>query len=231
MSFTLEQVVPWGRTFEEYTQMFSLSEADLAGRILGCGDGPASFNAEATERGYQVLSCDPIYDFPAEAIEQRVRETYPVIISQLHQNLDDYVWNTAAAPGFSSPEALGERRMKAMNHFQKDYAQGKSEGRYVTASLPTLPFEDRAFDLALCSHFLFLYSEQLSLEFHIESIRELCRVAREVRIFPLLHLAVKESPYVQPVVSAMQNSGFQVRFVSVPYEFQKGAHTMLCITN
>lgn len=35
MSFTLEKVVPWGRSFDEYAAMFSLSNADLDKRILG----------------------------------------------------------------------------------------------------------------------------------------------------------------------------------------------------
>ena len=61
MAFTLDQIVPWGRTFDEYRRMFALTDADLTRRILGCGDGPASFNAEATLRGVRVLSIDPIY--------------------------------------------------------------------------------------------------------------------------------------------------------------------------
>ncbi len=46
--FTLDHVVPWGRSFEEYRAMFAIDDRDLDGGILGCGDGPASFNAEAT---------------------------------------------------------------------------------------------------------------------------------------------------------------------------------------
>jgi hypothetical protein len=45
----LSKVVPWGRTFKEYKKMFSLSESDLKKTILGCGDGPACFNAELTK--------------------------------------------------------------------------------------------------------------------------------------------------------------------------------------
>ena len=37
----LHEIASWGRSFEEYRRMFSLSDADLSGRILGCGDGPA----------------------------------------------------------------------------------------------------------------------------------------------------------------------------------------------
>lgn len=59
--FTLEHVLPWGRSFDEYRRMFALSDRDLTLRGLGCGDGPASFNAEATRRRAAVISCDPIY--------------------------------------------------------------------------------------------------------------------------------------------------------------------------
>ncbi|ENO8571916.1 SAM-dependent methyltransferase, partial [Vibrio parahaemolyticus] len=45
----LEDVVPWGRTLKEYELMFNILEEDKEKRILGCGDGPASFNAELTQ--------------------------------------------------------------------------------------------------------------------------------------------------------------------------------------
>ena len=65
----LEEVVPWGRNLTEYQLMFDLSEQDLNSKILGCGDGPASFNAEMTEIGHSVVSIDPVYQFSAEQIE------------------------------------------------------------------------------------------------------------------------------------------------------------------
>jgi hypothetical protein len=60
MSFTLNQVVPWGRSFEEYVAMFALTDVDLGGRILGCGDGPASFNAVLTSRGGRIVSVQAV---------------------------------------------------------------------------------------------------------------------------------------------------------------------------
>jgi hypothetical protein len=33
--FALDQVVPWGRSFEEYWRTFALTDADLRLRILG----------------------------------------------------------------------------------------------------------------------------------------------------------------------------------------------------
>jgi hypothetical protein len=225
MPFTLDRVVPWGRSFDEYARMFRLTEAELSGRLLGCGDGPASFNAEATARGCRVVSCDPIYEAPAGAIEQRVRETCDQILDQVRRNQADFVWTT-----IPSPEALGEIRMSAMRRFLQDYPAGRTAGRYVTAALPKLPFRDNAFDLALCSHFLFLYSQQLSLEFHGEAAAELCRVAREVRIFPLFELGGRESDHVRPIIEQLQRDGCRVRREKVAYEFQRGGDTALFIS-
>ena len=69
--FTLDKVVPWGRSFDEYRRMFVLTEDDLRRGVLGCADGPAGFNAEATRRGMRVTSCDPLYAFSAEQIRDR----------------------------------------------------------------------------------------------------------------------------------------------------------------
>jgi len=84
----LDEVVPWGRTLEEYQLMFDLSEADLNTKILGCGDGPASFNAEMTIKGYSVISIDPIYQFAPTEIKQQVQNTYATIIAQVEQQRD-----------------------------------------------------------------------------------------------------------------------------------------------
>ena len=45
MDFHYKDIIPWGRSFDEYLDMFDLSEDDLARDIVGVGDGPASFNA------------------------------------------------------------------------------------------------------------------------------------------------------------------------------------------
>ena len=55
MAFQLAEVVPWGRTFDEYVAMFSLDATDRSRSILGCSDGPASFNAEGIERKVKVV--------------------------------------------------------------------------------------------------------------------------------------------------------------------------------
>lgn len=220
--FTLETVVPWGRSYDEYRRMFALSDADLARRILGCADGPASFNAEATRLSRQVVSCDPLYRCSVDQIRTRIADTRDHILDQTRRNAHEFVWDT-----MKSVDNLGRVRMQAMDAFLDDYDPGKAQARYIDAELPTLPFEDRAFDLALCSHFLFLYEEQLDEEFHRRSALELCRVAAEVRVFPLLAMGGAVSRHVDAVVDAARAAGHEASIETVPYEFQRNGNQML----
>lgn len=222
MGFTLQSVVPWGRSYAEYLQMFSLTEVDLRKRILGCGDGPAAFNAELTRRGGHVVSLDPLYQFSSLDISNRITETYHDVIAQLAANEADYVWDT-----IPSVEALGEMRMEAMELFLEDFETGKQCGRYIAEELPVFSVADDTFDMALSSHFLFLYSAHLSVDFHIDSVMELLRVSKEVRVFPLLTLDGKTSPHLDAVLSALGTKGYNFEIKDVTYEFQKGGRQML----
>ena len=226
MGFTLNNVVPWGRSYDEYVNMFGLSEADLGLRILGCGDGPAGFNAVLTKRGGHIVSIDPVYAFDADQIRGRISETYEIVMTQLRKNRDDFVWDV-----IPSVEQLGNLRMTAMESFLADFDMGKQSGRYIPGELPALPFSDGEFDLALSSHFLFLYSDHLSAQFHLEALREMLRTAREVRVFPLVTLANALSPHLYFVTEHLANIGFGVEVRRVPYEFQRGGNEMLVIWN
>lgn len=224
MGLTLDRVVPWGRSQAEYCRMFNLSDRDLQKNILDCGAGPASFCAEMTQQGAKVIACDPIYQFSADAIAQRIAEVYPVILAGVEANFDSYVWKE-----IPSPQALGEVRMAAMDKFLADFPEGLATGRYLTDALPQLPFADAEFDLALCSHFLLSYSDHLSLDFHQTAIHELLRVAQEVRIFPVLKISGERSPFLEPLIEAFSQLGYGVTVQKVAYEFQQGGNEMLVL--
>jgi hypothetical protein len=206
--------------------MFGISEHDLDMKILGCGDGPASFNYEMHKAGKHVVSVDPIYRFSAKQIEQRIHDTYREVIEQTSQNTDKFIWKNIV-----SVKELGKIRMSAMRLFLADYDKGRKQTRYVNAELPDLPFENNTFDIALSSHFLFLYTDNLSLEFHLNAIGEMCRVAKEVRIFPLLDMNAIRSPYVDQVKRIFRAKGKTISEEKVDYEFQKGGNKMLKIIN
>lgn len=224
MVMKLDRVVPFGRSLAEYKLMFALSEKDLQSRILGVGDGPASFNAEGTRIGAKITSIDPLYCFDGKEIKQRFDDVVDVIIEQVIATPGNWVWNY-----YRNPQELKAGRIKTIETFLADYERGKQEGRYQTQELPSLDFIDRLFDLALCSHFLFLYSEQYSQEFHLAAIKEMLRVSRAVRIFPLLTLEQKKSPYLNFIQTELRNLDYVVEIRDVPYELQPGGNQMLAI--
>jgi len=222
MSFSLDSVVPWGRSFDEYVAMFALEPRDLRRRILGCADGSAAFNAVANRAGGGVVSVDPLYEYGAVEIKQRIDAVFQSVLDETERNKDEFVWRHV-----QSVAELGELRKTAMDEFLADYEAGVKEYRYVAGELPSLPFMDQTYELALCSHFLFLYSEHYDLQFHIDSLKELCRVAEEVRVFPLTELGARPSRHLKQTIDACIQAGLNPRIVVVDYEFQKGANRML----
>ena len=225
MAINYKDIIPWGRSFDEYIKMFSLTSEDINLKILDCGGGPSSFNAEANKRGKTVISIDPIYNLSADVIEMRINETYDDVINQTRVNADKFIWHN-----ISSVEELGRIRMAAIKQFLNDFEQGKIERRYISAELPSLPFNDKEFDIALSSHFLFLYSSNLSLDFHRKAINEMVRVAREIRIFPLVSVNADPSPYVEHIKKELKNKGYKIAIEKVDYEFQKGGNEMFKIS-
>lgn len=225
MVMRLDKVVPFGRSLDEYRHMFALSDQDTARPILGVGDGPASFNAELSVTNQSVISVDPLYCFEAAAIRRQFYTVLDQIIDQVRASSADWVWRY-----HQSPAQLRQRRIDALECFIADYEDGKAAGRYRLGELPELEFDNQAFELALCSHLLFLYSEQLSYAFHLASVREMLRVASEIRIFPLLTLMQQPSPYVSPMIEDLQAEGFVTSVVTVDYELQRGGNAMLCIS-
>lgn len=224
MAVQLDQVVPFGRSLDEYVRMFALSETDLQSSILSVADGPASFNAEGTQKGCQIQSIDPLYVFSGNEIRSRFDAVLDDIIQQVAETPEDYVWSY-----HPSPAALKERRSHVTKLFCADYPSGKQAGRYCPGELPTLSQKSGAYELGLVSHFLFLYSLQFDTAFHIAAIDEMLRVCKEVRIFPLLALNLAKSPHLLPVISHLEQTGYRCQIEKVGYEFQRGGNEMLKI--
>ena len=129
-------------------------------------------------RNVKVVSVDPLYEFSVPQIRRRIADTAPAIAGQLRSNAGDFLWHH-----FKSVDELVAARMHAMQIFLGDFV-GAGARPLCAGGTAELPFFDGTFDLALCSHFLFLYSEHHDTQFHVQAAQELCRVAQEVRIFP-----------------------------------------------
>lgn len=223
MAFNLENVVPWGRNFNEYKLMFQLNDSDVSKNIAGFGDGPSCFNYEATQQGYSVTSFDPIYQFSKEELKKRIDDVRITVMQQMRENINNYVWTN-----IKNLEEFENIRMSAMRLFLSDFEKGKQDGRYIYHELPNrLIYADDSFDIGLSSHFLLMYTV-LGYEFHIQSMTEMLRICKEIRIFPIVDLDANKTDLISKVINYFEKR-YDVEIRKTQYEFQKGDNNVLII--
>src|SRR3954469_21580456 len=139
--------------------MFALGPNDLGGTILDCSAGVAGFVAEAARKGARAIAVDPAYALPRDDLSRLGSADLlraPVV-------WDDYPDRFTFA-WYGSPDRRLSLRSRALAQFLLDLATHPA--RYVAGQIPQLPFHDGTFDVALCSHLLFTWADQLGLEWH-----------------------------------------------------------------
>jgi hypothetical protein len=212
------------RSYDEYVAMFDLDQSDLPARVLDCSGGVAGFVAEAARRGVSAVAVDPAYALPREELARLGRADLDrgSAIAEDYPDRFTFGW-------YGRPERRLTLRKSALAQFLMDLATHPA--RYIAGQLPQLPFRDASYDLALCSHLLFTWADQLGLDWHRAALVELVRVAREVRVFPTVVQGPGEPvPFWDELMSSLASEGLHVRGLPVPYEFQRGANTMLVVT-
>jgi SAM-dependent methyltransferase len=210
------------RSAAEYRAMFDLDPEDLvAGSVLDCCAGGSSFAAETDGR---IVAIDPAYALGRHDLAVRVRAALHEGDRIIHQHADRFAWGWYGSPG-----RRAELRSAAAERFLADL-QGRPE-RYVAGALPDLPLPSDSFDLVLCSHLLFTWSDQLDEDWHRRAIAELVRVARrEVRIFPVVVQGTGEPvAFLDDLLAELRTTGHHSHLRDVAYRFQRGADQMLLI--
>lgn len=222
MDIPYQDILLWGHSYEDYSQMFALSKEDLESAILDCCGGPSSFNVTLTGQGGRVVSTDSLFALNKANIEKRIQLTFDEMLKNVERQRQRFIWDAIA-----SPKELAATRHRNIKLFLNDFEKGKKEGRYLSQVPPDLSFHHRQFDLVLCSHYFFSYAQNQSVEFHSHAIRNLCDVAKEVRIFPLLNSEGNIPDLVGPTMQALQKSSIGVEIKAVPYHFQKKGNALL----
>jgi SAM-dependent methyltransferase len=181
--------------------------------------------ARASRAGIEAVAVDPAYELPGDRLADTARQGTRDGNAVFANFPDRFTWKW-----YGSVEAREQMRARALAEFLLDITSHRD--RYVTGSLPTLPFEDAAFDLALCSHLLFTWADQLGHEWHAASLRELLRVAGEVRVFPTVMQGAGEPvPFLDELLEELRADGVRAELRQVDYEFQVGASTMLVLAH
>ena len=205
--------------------MFALSEDDLRTRILDCPGGAASFVAEAGALGLDALAADPAYsEDPVVLGDTALRE-----VGRGESFLREHAAFRLVWTWFDAFEQHREVRSSAARAFAADIVARPD--RYVSGSLPHLPFADDSFDLVLSSHLLFTYGERLDASFHLAAMLELARVSRwQVRLFPVvLHADGERYPLLDQLRAQLAEHGITSRLQKVGYEFQRDGNETLVL--
>ena len=218
----LNNMFYWGLSYQNVVDMFALDTHDLGKRILDCMGAPSSFNPLAHEKKQQVVSCSDTYGSSKAELQIKMNEALRQTMMIIEENPDRFVNDAIGTP--KKYEAKLKDNLKI---FMRDYTDGVKQRRYLPESLPSLDYANCEFGLAICRHFLFVRNENFSVEFHLKSIKEMCRVAGEVRIFPLLNADGHVSDKLPLVMQALQEDGYDVEVRKVHYELQKSANAML----
>jgi hypothetical protein len=201
------------RSFDEYIAMFALTDADLAGSILDCPGGAASFTAEARAAGQSVTAVDPVYAadpewLAAHAVEDAVRGN-----RHTGSSVESFVWTF-----FADIDDHLQKRTRSAQLFGADLPAALAIRRVLIRPRPEL-----ASALHVC--------RPTRPAFHIAAAKEMARVAaHEVRIFPLIaDEGVDTARLVEAVRGALLDADYPTSIRPAPYEFQRGGNEMLVI--
>lgn len=212
------------RSFEEYCRMFDLQSSDLErGVILDVAGGGSSFTAEARAQGFEAYAADPRYEGDLKAWIYEAAEEIATSTAKLAGLMEQFDWSY-----YGSLENHREGRELSLVRFSNHVRSKEGQGCYTAASLPKLQLENNAYNLILCSHFLFLYAEQFGYEFHEQSVTELIRVCKpggQIRIYPLISLHWKPYPHLERLIAHIRGLGCEASLLETKLPFiQSSTH-------
>ncbi len=227
MAKSLQYTHYWSHTLAEYQAMFNLLDLKPCASILHYRAGSSSLAAELAASQHAVTAVDPFYVNSYTELKEKSLRHFKLAMEEIACFKDQFSWRF-----FENYQALEEAWQKALELFFADFEEGQQVGRYIAAEPLALPFETGQFDIALSSYSLFNLSAEpkASKEFLLQPIKALCRVAREVRIFPLLDARGEISPLLGPVISQLQQENYSIELKQVSFDFQPGGNAMMCVS-
>jgi hypothetical protein len=220
----LKRVVLLGRTLEEYRRFFALDLDTLRDkRILDVAGGVSSFTAEMRALGLDVTAFDRIYAASPAEIRSQCEPDLEAVTRDIGSK-PVYRWDF-----YKSPAGMREFRARAYKSFLDDFGQHRE--RYIAGELPRTPFRDTQFGLTLVSYLLFVYEDQLSYDFHKETLRELMRVtADEIRIYPTVTFEAEPSKYLEQIRNEAEFRAWKFEVIPTDFEFLRGSNCYLRVT-
>ncbi|GAE32188.1 class I SAM-dependent methyltransferase [Halalkalibacter hemicellulosilyticus] len=212
------------RSYTEYEQMFQVSQT-VKGKVLDVAAGASSFTAEALKRGLDAYAVDPQYEKSVNVLQEEGSNELLQAREKLLHAYELFNWET-----YGSLDKLMKLRERSLTMFLNSYVEFRE--RYINGQLTLLPFADNQFSLIVCSHFLFLYGKQFTVDFHERSLHELiriCEIGGEIRLYPLVGFDGNVYPHMDELEQRLFELPVTIKRVKVDFQFVKGATHMLVI--
>lgn len=218
----MRRIALWGQHLDEYQDMFALTDDDLRKSFLEYNSGVSAFNVEVRSKALSCVSCDPWYVLDKNSLREKIELNFNTRIRELQNNLD-----SLDVSRYGSFEQLVNYRRKGIESFFADFEDGLVSKRYLPITTDELPFPDFQFDFALIANNFFADLDYQTVEYHIAKIKELARVAKDVRIFPLVDANGTPSNLLGPIIMGLYQDNFRVEVKDVAYYLQHRGNAML----
>ena len=221
----MDRLVLWGHHLDEYRDMFDLPEAALGMRFLEFQSGVSAFQADLRGTAAHMVSYDTWFGLDKSTLQQQIESSFSARLAQIKQRSEAFDLSRYAG----SLDKLVAYRRQGIAEFLHDYDLGHAEGRYLQAVGTRLPFADFFFDYAVSAHHFFSASAPQTMDYYLNTIEELARAAKEVRIFPLVDAQGVPSELLGPVILALQQKNYGIEVREVAYHLQPKGNAMLRI--
>ena len=215
----------WGLSYDNVIAMFAIKEHDLHKKILNCMGVPSGFNAIAHQNKLDVTTCSDVYGSDKETLQSKAKREIKQAVEFIKANPDRF--NSCVV---DTPEKYQDFLEENLKIFFKHYDEGKTRRLYSSEALPEIAFGNHQFDLAICPHFIFNGNSNFTEPFQFECIKELCRVADECRIFPVLDSAGHTPSQLDSLRESLRAAGYRTSIETVDYELLKKGNKMLKVT-
>lgn len=216
------------RSYQEYKEMFMLKEGLLRnGRILDIASGASSLTAELNQKGYEAIAVDPLYTLTSEEIYDLGKKGIKIASQKLSQNENLFIWDN-----YKSLKHHDEIRERSLNQFIESYREDNNKEKYISATLPFLPFDNDTFSLVFCNHFLFLYREQFDYKFHLDAINEMIRITQKggsILIYPLVDFKDGIYLHLNKLIDDISEIGINIKINKTEFRFLPSATNFLTI--
>ena len=203
----------WIHAFEDYLNMFKLSEDDLNKSILVTPANISNFNVIQHQQDRPTISSDPIYMNGIEEVANYTANRLKTLENKLAQLGDP--WD----------QEQTRRKWREIAHsFLRDFPAGFDSGRYSSCTESDFLKQNSRFDLALCPR-CSLEAEHKGYQEALNQITTLCSIAKVVRVFININLKSSIETILGPLMVHLQQNHYGLSFheIKVHSPFQTAA--------